>query len=62
MGVSTGGKAANLNWMVRECLIEGTALEKGEEASFVDIWARAFLAVEPPTSKALDKNVSGKFE
>lgn len=32
-----GGKAANLNWMERECFIEGTAFEKGKEVSFVDV-------------------------
>lgn len=31
------GKVAILSWMELECLIAGTAFEKGEEASFVAV-------------------------
>lgn len=55
-------KVAILNWKVRECVIERTTFEKNEEASFVDMQTRAFLAVEPSGAKVLDKKVSSKFE
>lgn len=44
VGACVRDETAILNWMKCECLTKGTTFEKGEEASFVDVWVRAFLA------------------